>query len=93
MEMDHVAPLHGGIIIRPTEAPEIKSEAGLHVVQPETELKADTRYGEVVKAATGIPVKPGDRLMFDGYRGSEIDIDGESFLVLKEPDVIAVLAG
>ncbi len=72
----------GGIII-PDTAKEKPQQA---------EVKA-VGSGKLLETGERVPVevKPGDRILFGKYSGSEIKIDGEEYLILKEDEILGVL--
>ena len=91
-------PLGDRIVVRPSEGEE-KTASGLYL--PET-AKEKPQQGEVLAAGPGrfdeegekripLDVKVGDKVLFARYGGTEIKLDGEKILILKESDVLAVL--
>jgi chaperonin GroES len=91
-------PLHDRVLVRRIEG-EDKTSGGLII--PDT-AKEKPQEGEVVSVGTGardedgdrIPmdVKAGDRILFGKWSGTEIKLDGEDLLIMKESDVLGVLA-
>jgi len=92
-------PLHDRVIIKRLEA-ETKSAGG--IVIPDSAAEKPVR-GEVVAAGSGkiledgkvrpIAVKAGDKVLFGKYSGTEVKIDGEELLVMREEDLLAVIEG
>jgi len=92
-----VRPLHDRIIVKRVEE-EMKTKGG--IIIPDT-AKEKPIEGKVVAVGTGkgrkdgtkIPmeVKVEDRILFDTNAGTEVKIDGEEHLIMKEEDVLAVL--
>jgi chaperonin GroES len=92
-------PLHDRVVIRRIEGEE-KSEGG--IIIPDT-AKEKPQEGEVVAVGPGtrdeagklIPVnlKAGDRVLFGKWSGTEVKIDGEELIIMKEADVMGVLEG
>ena len=92
-------PLHDRVIIKRLEA-ETKSAGG--IVIPDSATEKPVR-GEVIAAGTGkiledgkvrpIAVKAGDKVLFGKYSGTEVKIDGEELLVMREEDLLAVIEG
>lgn len=92
-------PLHDRVIIRRLEE-ERKSTGG--IVIPDTAAEKPIR-GEVVAVGPGKPmedgkirpldVKPGDKVLFGKYSGTEIKVEGEELLVMREDDIMAILEG
>jgi chaperonin GroES len=90
-------PLHDRIVIRRIEA-EAKSAGG--IIIPDT-AKEKPQQGEVVAVGPGgrdetgklipIDVKAGDRVLFGKWSGTEVKIDDNEYLIMKESDVMGVL--
>ena len=90
-------PLQDRILVRRTEAEE-KSAGG--IIIPDT-AKEKPMEGEVVAAGPGardeagklvpLDVKVGDRILFGKWSGTEIKLDGEDLLIMKEADVLGIL--
>jgi len=92
-------PLHDRVVIRRIEG-EQKTKGG--IIIPDT-AQEKPQEGEVVAVGPGardeagklIPsdLKAGDRVLFGKWSGSEVKIDGEALLIMKESDVMGVLEG
>lgn len=92
-------PLHDRVLVRRLEQDE-KTAGG--IIIPDT-AKEKPMEGEVVAVGTGhindngdvrpLDVKAGDRIVFSKWSGTEVMIDGEELLVMKESDVIGILEG
>jgi chaperonin GroES len=92
-----IRPLHDRVVIRRTEE-ERKSPGG--IVIPDNAQEKPIQ-GEVIAVGHGKPldtgqvrpmdVKVGDRVLFGKYSGSEVKIDGQELLVMREEDIMAVL--
>jgi chaperonin GroES len=90
-------PLHDRVVIRRLEGEE-KTKAG--IIIPDT-AKEKPQEGEVVAVGPGardeagklipIDLKAGDRVLFGKWSGTEVKIDGEELLIMKESDVMGVL--
>ena len=90
-------PLHDRILVRRIEAEE-KSAGG--IIIPDT-AKEKPQEGEVLAAGPGarddkgqlqpLDVKVGDRILFGKWSGTEIRLDGEDLLIMKEFDVMGVI--
>lgn len=85
-------PLHDRVIIKPATAEE-KTAGG--IIIPDT-AKEKPQKGIVVAAGPGkkeepVTVKKGDAVLYGKYAGTEIQLDGESLLILRESDILAVL--
>ncbi|PWI49790.1 co-chaperone GroES [Rhizobium phaseoli] len=91
-------PLHDRIVIRRVDSDE-KTQGG--IIIPDT-AKEKPQEGAVVAVGPGLrddsgkltplDVKAGDRVLFGKWSGTEIKIDGEDLLILKEADILGVLA-
>jgi chaperonin GroES len=91
-------PLHDRILIRRVEEQET-TRGGLII--PET-AKEKPQEGEVLAVGRGkikedgkvlpLDVKPGDRILFGKYSGSDIILDGEDYLIMREEEVLGLLA-
>ena len=91
-------PLHDRVLIRRVESEE-KSAGG--IIIPDT-AKEKPMEGEVVAAGSGargedgklqpMDLKAGDRVLFGKWSGTEIKIDGEDLVVMKESDIMGVVA-
>ena len=92
-------PLHDRIVIRRIEGDE-KTKGG--IIIPDT-AKEKPQEGEVIAAGPGardesgklvpLDVKAGDRVLFGKWSGTEVKIDGEDLLIMKESDVMGVIEG
>ncbi|HSS06944.1 MAG TPA: co-chaperone GroES [Rhodanobacteraceae bacterium] len=90
-------PLHDRVIIKRLE--EDKVSAG-GIVIPDTAAEKPIR-GEVIAAGNGkiledgkvrpIAVKKGDKVLFGKYSGTEVKVDGQELLVMREEDILAVI--
>ena len=90
-------PLHDRVVIRRLEQ-EAKTAGG--IIIPDT-AKEKPMEGEVVAAGPGargddgaihpLDVKAGDRVLFGKWSGTEIKVDGEELLVMKESDIMGVI--
>ena len=92
-------PLHDRIVVRRTEAEE-KSVGG--IIIPDT-AKEKPMEGEVVAVGPGardetgklvpLDVKSGDRILFGKWSGTEVQLDGEELLIMKESDIMGIIEG
>ena len=90
-------PLHDRVLVRRVEAEE-KTSGG--IIIPDT-AKEKPQEGEVLAVGAGtrdeagklipLDVKEGDRILFGKWSGSEVKIDGEDLIIMKEDDVMGVL--
>ena len=93
----HLRPLHDRVVVRRIEADE-KTAGG--IIIPDT-AKEKPMEGEVVAVGPGarneqgqlvpLDLKAGDRILFGKWSGTEIKLDGEELLVMKESDIMGVL--
>ncbi len=90
-------PLHDRVLVRRIESDE-KTAGG--IIIPDT-AKEKPQEGEVVAAGPGarndagalqpLDVKAGDRVLFGKWSGTEVTVDGEELLVMKESDIMGVV--
>ena len=90
-------PLHDRVVVRRIEAEE-KSTGG--IIIPDT-AKEKPSQGEVIAVGPGgrddtgklipIDVKEGDRVLFGKWSGTEVKIDGEELLIMKESDIMGII--
>ena len=92
-------PLHDRVVVRRVESEE-KTAGG--IIIPDT-AKEKPQEGEIIAVGPGgrdesgklipLDVKVGDRILFGKWSGTEVKIDGEDLLIMKESDVMGVLEG
>ena len=92
-------PLHDRVVVRRLDAEE-KSSGG--IIIPDT-AKEKPMEGEVVSVGPGarnekgeivpLDLKAGDRILFGKWSGTEVKLDGEDLLIMKESDVMGVIEG
>jgi len=91
-----VAPLADRVVIKATEEAE-QMRGGLYI--PDT-AKEKPQQGEIIAVGPGryedgklVPmgVKVGDKVLYGKYSGTEVTLDGENYLILRETDVLAVV--
>jgi chaperonin GroES len=90
-------PLHDRVLVRRVEAEE-KTAGG--IIIPDT-AKEKPQEGEVVAAGTGLKnedgkitpldVKAGDRILFGKWSGTEVKVNGEDLLIMKESDILGIV--
>lgn len=93
-----IKPLHDRVIVRRLTDTADKTAGGLFI--PET-AKEKPQEGEVIAAGAGkykedgsrqtLDVKEGDRVLFGKYSGSEIKIDGEELLIMREDEILGII--
>jgi len=91
-------PLHDRVVVRRVESDE-KTAGGLIIPDSAKEKPAE---GEVVSVGAGardedgeriaMDVKAGDKILFGKWSGTEISLDGEELLIMKESDILGVIA-
>ena len=92
-------PLHDRVVVKRVEE---KEQVKGGIIIPDT-AKEKPQEGEVVAVGQGkvldngtrleMALKVGDRILFGKYSGSEIKLDGEEFLIMREEDVLGVIEG
>jgi chaperonin GroES len=90
-------PLHDRVLVKRLEE---QDEKHGRLIIPDT-AKEKPQEGQVVAVGTGkvtddgknlpLAVKEGDRILFGKYSGSEVRLDGEEYLIMKEEDVLGIL--
>ena len=91
-------PLHDRVLVRRVEAEE-KTAGGIIIPDSAKEKPAE---GEIVSVGTGaradngtvtpLEVKAGDRVLFGKWSGTEVKVDGEDLLIMKESDILGIIA-
>lgn len=92
-------PLHDRVVVKRVEE-DTKTAGG--IIIPDT-AKEKPQQGEVIAVGPGarddqgkivaLEVKPGDRVLFGKWSGTEVKIDGEDLLIMKESDILGILEG
>ena len=92
-----IRPLSDRVVVRPLEEAE-EMRGGLYI--PDT-AKEKPQQGEIMAVGPGRvsdqgeritpDIKAGDRVLYGKYSGTEVTVDGEQYLILREGDVLAVL--
>ena len=90
-------PLHDRVLVRRVEE-ETKSSGG--IIIPDT-AKEKPQEGEVVSVGTGarneqgtvhpLEVKVGDKILFGKWSGTEVKVDGEDLIIMKESDILGIV--
>ncbi len=91
-------PLHDRVVVRRTESDE-KTAGGLIIPDSAKEKPAE---GEIISVGAGardedgkrvdMDVKAGDKILFGKWSGTEITLDGEELLIMKESDIMGIIA-
>jgi len=94
----NIRPLYDRLVVKRIEETE-RMQGGLHI--PDS-AKEKPQKGEAVAAGKGkrledgklvpLDVQVGDRILFGKYSGSEIKLDGQEYLIMREDDVLGILA-
>ncbi|HET7879624.1 MAG TPA: co-chaperone GroES [Acetobacteraceae bacterium] len=92
-------PLHDRVVVRRLEAEE-KTAGG--IIIPDT-AKEKPMEGEIIAVGPGardetgklvpLDVKDGDRILFGKWSGTEVKLDGEDLLIMKESDIMGIIEG
>jgi chaperonin GroES len=92
-----IRPLHDRLIVKRVEEQEVRKGG---IIIPDT-AKEKPQEGKVIAVGTGkvgddgkkIPmdVKAGDRILFGKYSGSEVKVEDEEYLIMREEDVLAII--
>ena len=95
--MTTVRPLHDGVLIKRIEEQETMKGG---IIIPDT-AKEKSQEGEVVAVGTGktldngsvvaLEVKEGDRILFGKYSGTEIKLENQDYLILREDEIVGIL--
>jgi chaperonin GroES len=92
-------PLHDRVLVRRVEAEE-RTKGG--IIIPDT-AKEKPQEGEVIAVGAGsrddtgkiveLDVKPGDRILFGKWSGTEVILNGEDLIIMKESDILGIVDG
>ena len=95
----NVTPLHDRILVTRLEAKEVEKSG---IIIPDT-AKEKPQEGAVVAVGSGkkekdgkvvpLDVKAGDRILFGKYSGTEIQLDGQEYLIIREEEVLGIIEG
>ena len=93
----HIKPMYDRVVVRPVEEEEM-TRGG--IIIPDT-AKEKPMEGEIIEVGTGrvseegkkmtLEVKKGDRILYGKYSGTEVSIEGEELLIMKESDIFAII--
>jgi chaperonin GroES len=93
----NIKPLADRVVVKPTEQEEVKQGS---IIIPDT-AKEKPQQGEIVAVGPGkitengtkvkLEVKVGDKVLYGKYSGTEVTIDGEDYLIMRESDVLAII--
>lgn len=98
MAASKVRPIGDRVLVRPVDESEQKSGGG--IIIPDA-AKEKPQEGEIVALGTGkvddngnkieFTVKAGDKVLYSKYGGTEIKIEGENYLIMREDDILGIL--
>lgn len=93
-----IKPLADRVVVRPFEEQEVKRGG---IIIPDT-AKEKPMEGEIIEVGPGrttddgkrqsLEVKKGDRVLYGKYSGTEVTVNGEEYLIMRESDIFAVIA-
>ena len=88
----NVKPLADRVLVKPAEAEE-KTARG--IIIPDS-AKEKPLKGEIIAAGKGtkdeeMVLKPGDHVLYGKYAGTEIELEGEKYLIMRQSDVLAII--
>lgn len=93
----NLKPLHDRVIVKPSQ-PEEVTKGG--IIIPDT-AKEKPQQGEIIAVGQGkitedgkvlpLQVKKGDKVLYGKYSGTEVSIDGEDYLIMRESDIFAII--
>jgi len=93
-----VKPLADRVVVKPAEMAEVKKGG---IIIPDT-AKEKPQEGEVMEVGPGrtsedgkkvpMEVKKGDRVLYGKYSGTEVTIDGNEYLIMRESDILAIVS-
>ncbi|MEE8150039.1 MAG: co-chaperone GroES [candidate division Zixibacteria bacterium] len=91
-----VKPLYDRVVVRPVEEEQVKGG----IIIPDT-AKEKPVEGEIIEVGSGrvtddgkkmsLEVKKGDRILYGKYSGTEVTIEGEELLIMRESDIFAII--
>ncbi len=92
-----IKPLYDRVVVRPFEEQEVKKGG---IIIPDT-AKEKPMEGEIMEVGSGrvteegkkmsLEVKKGDRILYGKYSGTEVTVNGEEFLIMRESDIFAII--
>ena len=99
MAKTNFRPLHDRVVVRRVDSEE-KTKGG--IIIPDT-AKEKPQEGEIIAVGSGardesgklvpLDVKKGDRILFGKWSGTEVRLDGEDLLIMKESDILGIIDG
>lgn len=93
----NIKPLADRVLVKPIEEQEVKKGG---IIIPDT-AKEKPMEGEIIEVGAGrytddgkmvdLEVKKGDRVLYGKYSGTEVSIDGDEYLIMRESDIFAIV--
>ncbi len=90
MKKEKIAPLGENVLVRPEKSGK-KTETGIYL--PESASEEQPQEGRVIAVGDSkdIKVKKGQKVIFRKYSGTEVEISGEQYIIIKNEDILAVV--
>ena len=95
-----IHPINDHVVIKPLKAEEVTKSG---IVLPDTAREEKPEQGEVIAVGPGklldngqrapMSVKPGEKVLFTKYAPDEVEIDGETYLVIEEEKILGIVEG
>lgn len=92
-----IKPLYDRVVVRPVQEAEVKKGG---IIIPDT-AKEKPMEGEIIEVGTGrrtdegnlidLEVNKGDRVLYGKYSGTEVTIEGQEYLIMRESDIFAII--
>ena len=91
MKKINIQPLGDNVLIKPEKKEKSKTDSGIFL--PETNSEEKPQMGKVVGIGESekIKIKKNQKVIYNKYSGTEIDVDGDDFLIVKSEDVLAIV--
>jgi chaperonin GroES len=93
-----IRPLYDRVVVRPLEE-DRKSKGGIFI--PDSAANEKPNFGEILEIGTGkrddngknqsLAVKKGDKILFGKYAGTEVKVEGETLIVMREEDIMGIV--
>ncbi len=97
VSLEKIKPLADRVLVKPLEEEEVKRGG---IIIPDT-AKEKPQQGEVIAVGSGksndsgekmeMEVKKGDKILYGKYSGTEVTIDGNDYLIMRESDILAII--
>ncbi len=93
-----IRPLHDRVIVKRITEELEKTKGGIYIPDTAKEKPMEGKVmavgdGKILENGTKVPmnVKKGDRVLFGKYAGTEVTIDGEEYLIMREDDILGII--